>query len=82
VASAVLRLSPARPMHAPVRKWVIGSKRFEEFYRKAIRFDQYRAMRGSVWRRQQVESVRNYRDFDRQRAQKFAIGLDIDLALI
>ena len=27
VASAVLRLSPARPRQAPVRKWVIGSKR-------------------------------------------------------
>ena len=27
VASALLRLSPARPMHAPVRKWVTGSKR-------------------------------------------------------
>jgi len=27
VASAVLRLSPARPRQAPVRKWVTGSKR-------------------------------------------------------
>ena len=32
VASAVLRLSPARPRQAPVRKWVMGSKWFEEFY--------------------------------------------------
>src|SRR6267378_8337821 len=32
VASAVLRFKPARPRHAPVRKWVTGSKRSGGFY--------------------------------------------------
>jgi hypothetical protein len=32
-----LRLSPARPRQAPVRKWVIGSNRFDEFYFAGLR---------------------------------------------
>src|SRR5579863_4219709 len=59
VASAVLRLSPARPRHAPVRKWVMGSKRSRNSIVK--RFGEVRQAR-SARRGQQRQRVRHHGD--------------------
>src|SRR6266536_2469495 len=83
VASAVLRLKPARERVAPVRKWVTGSIAWSSLWQALPEMSKSRGAlerrRGrnplGLRRNQQGQCLRNHADLGRRGPQQFAVGL-------